>query len=332
MNTSSPGSMRAASRQNPPRLVVVAGPTAVGKSDLALDLARELGAEIINADSMQLYQGMDIGTAKLSDSEREGIPHHLLDIWPIEHEANVSEYQQLARAQVEQLHRAGKSAVLVGGSGLYINAVIDNLEFPGTDQVLREQLYRELEATGPAPLYSRLQELDPKAAASMEPNNARRIIRALEVIEITGKPYTAKLPRANRHFACTVIGLTRDRVDLDQRIETRVEQMWANGLLAEIAHLREQGLDSAPTAAKALGYAQGIAQLRGELSEDAAKTDTATATRRFARRQLSWFRRDPQLSWLEISPGGQEAGQGASSGGQLLDQAMAVIDQEAQTP
>lgn len=310
-----------------PRLVVVAGPTAVGKSDLALGLAHELDAEVINADSMQLYKGMDIGTAKLPAGEREGIPHHLLDIWSIETEANVSEYQRLARAQVEELHAAGKSAVLVGGSGLYINAVIDNLEFPGTDAGLRESLYAELESTGPEPLYQRLQELDPEAAELMEPNNARRIIRALEVIEITGKPYTAKLPRANRHFACTVIGLDRDRSDLDERIERRIDQMWHEGLLDEIAELRELGLDTAPTASKALGYAQGIAQLRGELTEAEAKTDTATATRRFARRQLSWFRRDPEMTWLNVSVDNAEL-----AADQLLEQALGVVDQSTPTP
>lgn len=307
-----------------PQLVVVAGPTAVGKSDLALGLAKELDAEIINADSMQLYRGMDIGTAKLSESERAGIPHHLLDIWPIDYEANVSEYQRIAREQVESLHAAGKSAVLVGGSGLYINAVIDNLEFPGTDPALRDSLYAEFETHGPEPLYQRLQEIDPAAAASMEPNNARRIIRALEVIEITGKPYTAKLPRSNRHFECTVIGLTRDRADLDRRIETRIDQMWESGLLGEIAALREQGLDTAPTASKALGYAQGIAQLCGEFTEREAKTETATATRRFARRQLSWFRRDPSMTWLDISEIGSEE--------RLLATALALVDRPSGTP
>lgn len=310
-----------------PKLVVVAGPTAVGKSDLSLGLARALDAEIVNADSMQLYKGMDIGTAKLPESEREGIEHHLLDIWSIADEASVSEYQRLARAQIKAIHARDKSALLVGGSGLYINAVIDNLDFPGTDPELREQLYAELESVGPEPLYDRLKERDPKAAESMEPNNARRIIRALEVIQITGQPYTAKLPRADRHFDCTVIGLRRDRGDLDGRIERRIDQMWRDGLLDEIAELREQGLDAAPTASKALGYAQGAAQLRGELAEEAAKIETATATRRFARRQLSWFNRDPKMTWLDVS---DESGE--RTVGELLELALGVVDQREQTP
>ena len=312
---------------NGPRLVVVAGPTAVGKSDLALSLARELNGEVVNADSMQLYRGMDIGTAKLSEVERAGVKHHLLDVWSIDVEANVSEYQRLARAQIKALHAAGKSAILVGGSGLYINAVIDKLEFPGTDSSLREGLYAELEADGPEPLFRRLEEVDPAAAASMEPNNARRIIRALEVIEITGKPYTATLPRADRYFECCVIGLNRDRGDLDLRIEARIDQMWNSGLLDEIVELRDQGLDTAPTASKALGYSQGIAQLRGELTEHEAKTLTATGTRRFARRQLSWFRRDPKMTWLEVA-----AESGPKAHETLFQRAMAVVEQGAPTP
>lgn len=304
-------------------LVVVVGPTAVGKSELALDLAAKLGAEIVNADSMQLYQGMDIGTAKLPISERNGIPHHLLDIWPIDYEANVSEYQRLARSKISELRSEGTPVVLVGGSGLYINAVIDQLEFPGTDPVIRARLYQELESLGIELLHDRLRQLDPATATSIDMNNARRIIRALEVIEITGKQFTPALPRDRRHLTCTVVGLNRDRADLDQLIGVRVQQMWQAGLLAEIEHLRSLGLDSAPTAAKALGYAQGISQLVGELTADEAQTATAVATRRFARRQLSWFRRDSGIVWFDLPTGQVDC---AKRHGEILVEILAIVE------
>jgi tRNA dimethylallyltransferase len=278
-------------------VVAVVGPTAAGKSDLAIQLALELGGEIVNADSMQLYRGMDIGTAKVPPALRRGVPHHLLDVWDITHPADVASYQRDARAVVDGLLAAGRTPVLVGGSGLYVRAVLDELEFPGTDPTQRARLEAELAEHGPAVLHARLAAVAPDAAAAILPSNGRRIVRALEVIALTGS-FTARLPEHRSRYDVVQLGVDRD--DLDDRIARRVDVMWAAGLLDEVVELDARGLSEGRTAARALGYAQVLAWLRGELgSSDEARTATAAATRRFARRQRSWFRRDPRIFWLD---------------------------------
>ncbi|MFI7420967.1 tRNA (adenosine(37)-N6)-dimethylallyltransferase MiaA [Nonomuraea sp. NPDC049684] len=279
-------------RQQP--VIAVVGPTAAGKSDLAVDLALRLGGECVNADSMQLYRGMDIGTAKLTPAEQRGVPHHLLDIWDVTVTASVAEYQRLAR----ELFAKIDVPVLVGGSGLYVRAALDDLEFPGTDPVIRARLEEELAERGPAPLYERLRELDPAAAEAILPSNGRRIVRALEVIEHSGRPFSATMPSYDAVYPSVQLGLEVPRPELDERIELRVERMWAAGLVEEVRALLGQGLAEGRTAGRALGYAQVIRFLEGEWSEEQAFAETVRATRRFARRQESWFRRDPRVRWL----------------------------------
>jgi tRNA dimethylallyltransferase len=281
--------------------VAVVGPTATGKSDLAIALALGLGGEVVNADSMQLYRGMDIGTAKLTVAERGGIVHHLLDVWPIAKSAAVAEYQQLARAVIADVHARGLVPILVGGSGLYLRGALDHLEFPGESPPIRARLAGELATVGAPVLHSRLAELDPRAAEQILPTNGRRIVRALEVIELTGRPFTATMPGFDSLYRCVQLGL--DRADLDERVERRVHVMMQAGLLDEIRGLLPAGLRTSPTAGKALGYAQLLAVLddagavTGDL--DAAIELTVRATRRFVRRQRSWFRRDPRIAWLD---------------------------------
>jgi tRNA dimethylallyltransferase len=275
------------------------GPTAAGKSELSLALARALDGEVINADSMQLYQGMDIGTAKLTTSERGGIPHHLLDIWPVTQTASVSEYQVLARAVIEDIQRRGQTPILVGGSGLYVRAAIDKLQFPGTDPDLRATLEAELAEVGPARLHARLASVDPAAAAAILPGNGRRIVRALEVVQLSGGPFTATLPQYESAFPTVQLGIHLPRPELDRRIAVRVGRMWDLGLVAEVRRLAEAGLREGRTASRALGYAQVLAFLDGHWSEEQAMAQTIQATRRFARRQESWFRRDPRVIWLD---------------------------------
>ncbi|MDA0563980.1 tRNA (adenosine(37)-N6)-dimethylallyltransferase MiaA [Streptomonospora sp. S1-112] len=294
----------AANAAGGPPVIAVVGPTAAGKSDLAVELALRLGArrgaaEIINADSMQLYRGMDIGTAKLTVAERRGVPHHLLDIWDVTRAANVAEYQDLARALIDGLRGRGAAPVLVGGSGLYVRAALDELDFPGTDPAVRARLEEELERRGPAPLHARLAERDPEAARAILPGNGRRIVRALEVIELTGRPFTATLPEHTSHYPCVQIGLRVPRPVLDDRIEERVARMWRAGLVEEVRALRDAGLAEGRTASRALGYAQALRFLAGEWTEEEAREETVRATRRFARRQESWFRRDPRVHWLD---------------------------------
>lgn len=279
-------------RQQP--VIAVVGPTAAGKSDLAVDLALRLGGECVNADSMQLYRGMDIGAAKLTEAERRGVPHHLLDIWDVTVTASVAEYQKLARAVFD----AVEVPVLVGGSGLYVRAAIDELEFPGTDPEIRARLEEELAERGPAPLYERLRERDPAAAAAILASNGRRIVRALEVIELSGRPFSATMPSYDAVYPSVQIGLEVPRPVLDERIELRVARMWQAGLVDEVRALLGQGLAEGRTAGRALGYAQVIRFLAGEWSEEQAMTETVRLTRRFARRQESWFRRDPRVRWL----------------------------------
>jgi tRNA dimethylallyltransferase len=280
-------------------VVAVVGPTAAGKSDLAVALAESVDGEVVNADSMQLYRGMDIGTAKLSPQERRGIPHHLLDVWDVTQTASVAEFQRLARAAIEKLRKAGRTPVLVGGSGLYIRAALDDLDFPGTDAALRAELERELSEQGPAPLYQRLRAADPVAAQEILPSNGRRIVRALEVILLTGEPFAASLPSPHYVIDETLqIGLTVPRTELDERIGRRVQHMWQAGFVDEVRRLEAAGLRRGRTASQALGYAQVLRFLSGEGTEEDAKAETIMATRRFARRQDSWFRRDPRVQWL----------------------------------
>ena len=279
-------------------IIAVVGPTATGKSDLGLALAERLDGEIVNADAMQLYRGMDIGTAKLSFAARRGIPHHQLDVLEVGDEASVAAYQLAARADLDAIHDRGGRPLLVGGSGLYVRAALDRLEIPPTDAAVRSRLMAELDTDGLSGLRARLHELDPMAAAAIEPSNGRRIVRALEVVELTGRPFSATMPRREHLVPTIVIGLQAERNALDARIGRRVERMWSDGLLDEVERLLRAGLRSGPTAAKALGYRQAIAQLDGRLTATEAMAETATATRRFGRRQESWFRPDPRVVWL----------------------------------
>ncbi|NKY14259.1 tRNA (adenosine(37)-N6)-dimethylallyltransferase MiaA [Streptomyces somaliensis] len=281
-----------------PRVIAVVGPTAAGKSDLGIHLARELGGEVVNADSMQLYRGMDIGTAKLTPEERGGVPHHLLDVWEVTETASVAEYQRLARAEIDRLLARGRTPVLVGGSGLYVRGAVDALEFPGTDPAVRARLEAELAERGPGALHARLAAADPAAARAILPGNGRRVVRALEVVEITGRPFTANLPGPDPVYETVQIGVDVGRPELDARIAARVDRMWEAGLVDEVRALEERGLREGRTASRALGYQQVLAALAGECTEREARDETVRATKRFARRQDSWFRRDPRVHWL----------------------------------
>ncbi|QNP65669.1 tRNA (adenosine(37)-N6)-dimethylallyltransferase MiaA [Streptomyces genisteinicus] len=281
-----------------PRVIAVVGPTAAGKSDLGVFLAQQLDGEVVNADSMQLYRGMDIGTAKLTLEERDGVPHHLLDIWDVTEAASVAEYQRLARAEIDRLLAEGRTPVLVGGSGLYVRGAVDALEFPGTDPAVRARLEEELELHGPGALHARLAAADPPAAAAILPGNGRRIVRALEVIEITGRPFTANLPGHESVYDTVQIGVDVGRPELDARIAARVDRMWEAGLVEEVRRLEAGGLRRGRTASRALGYQQVLAALAGECTDQQAREDTVRTTKRFARRQDSWFRRDPRVRWL----------------------------------
>ncbi|MFM9556408.1 MULTISPECIES: tRNA (adenosine(37)-N6)-dimethylallyltransferase MiaA [Streptomyces] len=283
----------------PSRVIAVVGPTAAGKSDLGVFLAQRLGGEVVNADSMQLYRGMDIGTAKLTPEERRGVPHHLLDIWDVTAAASVAEYQRLARARIDALLADGRWPILVGGSGLYVRGAVDNLEFPGTDPEIRARLEEELTLRGSGALHARLAAADPEAAHAILPSNGRRIVRALEVIEITGKPFTANLPGHDAVYDTVQIGVDVARPELDERIARRVDRMWDAGLVDEVRALEAQGLREGRTASRALGYQQVLAALAGQCTMDEARAETVRATKRFARRQDSWFRRDPRVHWLK---------------------------------
>lgn len=285
------------------------GPTATGKSELAVELALRLvpvtdgPVEIVNADSMQLYQGLDIGTAKMSTAEQRGVVHHLFDVWPLAKSAAVAEYQSQARAAIDDVHARSGLPILVGGSGLYVRAAIDRLDFPGESPQIRGRLAAELADAGPQSLHRRLAAVDADAAAAILPNNGRRIVRALEVIEITGGPFRARMPAFDSVYDTVQIGL--DRGDLDGRVDLRVVQMMRRGLVDEVVALCRLGLRVSPTAGKALGYAQILAvvddagTVHGDLSEAVAATQRAT--RRFVRRQRSWFRRDPRITWLDAA-------------------------------
>jgi tRNA dimethylallyltransferase len=287
-----------------PHVVAVVGATATGKSGLAIALARALDGEVVNTDSMQLYRGMDIGTAKEPEAAWQGVPHHLLDIWPVTRTANVADYQNLARAAIDGIIARGRVPVLAGGSGLYVRAALDDLHFPGTDGGIRARLEAELAEAGALVLHARLAGLDPAAAAAILPSNGRRIVRALEVIEITGRPFTATMPTyepAGQARSGVQLGLTLPRPELDERIAARVDRMWQAGFETEVKNLVQQGLREGKTASRALGYQQVLRYLDGQLTLDEARHQTVAATRRFARRQESWFRRDPRVRWLDAS-------------------------------
>ncbi|MDX6302758.1 MAG: tRNA dimethylallyltransferase [Nocardioidaceae bacterium] len=283
-----------------PPVVAVVGPTAAGKTDLSLDLAERLGGEVVNTDAMQVYRGMDIGTAKLPPEQRRGIPHHLLDVLDVEEQATVAEFQSRARTVVEDCRARGVTPVLVGGSALYTRAVLDRFEFPGTDPALRARLEADLAAVGPTALHDRLRERDPEAAAHILPGNTRRVVRALEVITLTGRPFTARLPELAYHFTGSVqVGVRIPRPVLDRRIELRVRRMWDAGFVDEVRRLAEAGLREGRTANRALGYQQVLEHLDGRLTEQEAFDRTVAGTRRFARRQASWFDKDPRITWVD---------------------------------
>lgn len=300
-----------------PRVIAVVGPTAAGKSDLGVFLAQRLGGEVVNADSMQLYRGMDIGTAKLTLEERDGVPHHLLDIWDVTEAASVAEYQKLARAEIDRLLADGRWPILVGGSGLYVRGAVDHLEFPGTDPAVRARIEEELALHGSGALHARLAAADPGAAQAILPSNGRRIVRALEVIEITGKPFTANLPGHDSVYDTVQIGVDVGRPELDERIATRVDRMWDAGLVDEVRALEAVGLREGRTASRALGYQQVLAALAGECTDDDARAETVRATKRFARRQDSWFRRDPRVHWLSGA---------VADRGELPGRALALVE------
>ncbi|MGH1564773.1 tRNA (adenosine(37)-N6)-dimethylallyltransferase MiaA [Mumia sp. DW29H23] len=285
-------------------VVAVVGPTAAGKSDLAVVLAQRLGetgrgGEIVNVDAYQVYRGMDVGTAKLPVDERGGVPHHLLDVLDVTEPATVAEFQTWARAAIDDIQGRGAVPVLVGGSALYVRAVVDAFEFPGTDPEVRARLEEELRTQGPEALHRRLAEVDPDAAQSILVSNGRRIVRALEVVEITGRPFAASLPAHTAFYDdVRMIGVDVPRDVLDDRITRRVDRMWEAGLVDEVRALVERGLAESRTASRALGYAQVLAFLDGTMSEDEARDATVRGTRKFARRQDSWFRKDPRIVWL----------------------------------
>jgi tRNA dimethylallyltransferase len=288
-----------------PKLIAVVGPTGSGKSNLAIEIAKRVlshggRAEIINADSMQFYRGMDIGTAKLSVEERQGITHHLFDWLEITDESTAAEYQTVARPLIEELQAQGVVPILVGGSMLYVAAVLNNFEFPARDAQLRAQLEADLEQVGPHELHRRLAAIDPVAAGRITPENGRRTVRALEIVTLTGQPFAAALPDEIVDWQPVLeIGTNGPREDLRARLEARVHQMWANGLLNEVERLIPLGVRNGKTSSRAIGYAQALNQIDGLMSEDEAIADTVRLTQKYARRQMSWFRRDPRINWLD---------------------------------
>ena len=294
-------------------VVAVVGPTTAGKSSLAIELALALGGEVVNADSMQLYRGMDIGTAKVTAQEMRGVPHHLLDVWPVTHPAAAAEYQELGRAALDDIAARGRVPILAGGSGLYIRAALEDLSFPITDAGTRSRLESLLAEQGAASLHARLAALDPAAAAAILPSNGRRVVRALEVIELTGQPFSATMPTYDTSRPAVQLGITLPRPELDSRIAARVDHMWAAGFEDEVRGLVTLGLRQGRTASRALGYQQMLRHLDGSCTLDEARAETVKATKRFARRQESWFRRDPRVHWLD------------PLAGDLLSQALARI-------
>lgn len=282
------------------KVVVICGATATGKSDIGIEVAQSIDAEIINADSMQLYKGMDIGTAKLSLDEQSGVPHHLLDILSVREDSTVAWYQELARRTISEIHARNKHAVIVGGTGLYIKAILDDLNFPDTDPAIRARLESEALEFGTDSLFARLQIEDPAAALAIDRANTRRVIRALEVIEITGKPFTANLPRedSSRYPDAMQFGLVMEREHLRERIDQRVDRMWEKGFVAEVDQLIKDGILEGATAQRAIGYSSLIAMRAGLMTEEEAKEETQRATRQYARRQETWFSRDARITWV----------------------------------
>ncbi|HZD99727.1 MAG TPA: tRNA (adenosine(37)-N6)-dimethylallyltransferase MiaA [Micromonosporaceae bacterium] len=295
-------------------VLAIVGPTAAGKSALSLALAERLGGEVVNADSMQLYRGMDIGTAKLTPAERHGIDHHVLDIWPVTQSASVAEYQRLARVAIDDILARGRVPLLVGGSGLYLRAALEHFDFPGTDAALRARLEAELADVGSVPLHARLAAIDPAAAAKILPSNGRRVVRALEVIELTGAPFAAALPDPSPVYPSMQIGVDLDTATLDERIAARVRHMFDAGLVDEVRALLAEGLADGRTASRALGYQQVLAYLDGRYDLARAAADTVQATRRFVRRQRTWFHRDPRIGWLD------------GTAPDLVDEAVAMME------
>jgi len=284
-------------------LIFIVGATATGKSNLAIKVAQKLQGEVVNADSMQLYKGMDIGTAKLSKNERQGIEHHLIDILEVTEDSSAAQYQALGRAKIDELLLKEIPTIVVGGTGLYVKSILDDLNFPDTDEEVRARLQRECESIGALALHAKLAKLDPAAAAAIPAQNSRRVIRALEVIELTGRPFTANLPRqgSSRYPDAKQFGLVMDREKLSDVISNRVERMWEKGFVAEVRELLAKGLREGKTARAALGYSQIIRFLDGELSEIEAQEDTKRATRQYSRRQETWFSRDSRITWLKGS-------------------------------
>ena len=284
-------------------LIFIVGATATGKSDLAIRVAQKLQGEVVNADSMQLYKGMDIGTAKLSKNERQGIEHHLIDILEVTEDSSAAQYQALARAKIDELLLKEIPTIVVGGTGLYVKSILDDLNFPDTNEEVRARLQRECESIGALALHANLAKLDPAAAAAIPAQNSRRVIRALEVIELTGRPFTANLPRqgSSRYPDAKQFGLVMDREKLSDVISNRVERMWEKGFVAEVRELLAKGLREGKTARAALGYSQIIRFLDGEISEIEAQEDTKRATRQYSRRQETWFSRDNRITWLKGS-------------------------------
>ncbi|EFG47611.1 tRNA dimethylallyltransferase [Brevibacterium mcbrellneri ATCC 49030] len=282
-------------------VINVVGATATGKSDLAITLAHHLDGEIINADSMQFYRGMDIGTAKVSPEQQAEVPHHLLDILEVTQDASVSEYQSRARALIDEIHQRGRTPIIVGGSGLYVRAATDVMNFPGTDPAMRARLEGIAEAGALHDMYAMLEELDPKAASTIKPTDARRIVRALEVIALTGDTFSSELPEYTYYTPTIQVGLAQDRETLHQRIADRVHLMWDAGWVDEVRTLLDQGLRDGKTARHAIGYAQIIDYLDGNMTADLAIDSTVTRTRQFAKRQETWFRRDPRIHWFDAA-------------------------------
>jgi len=291
-------------------IVALVGPTASGKSALAIEIAERLNGEVINADAMQIYRGLNIGTGKPTSAQRATVPHHVFDLWPVGHPVSVAEYQRVARVALEDVLGRGRTPIVVGGSWLYVRALLDELNFPGTDAQVRARWEQRLHSEGPAVLHAELARRDPAAAIAILPSNGRRIVRALEVIEITGEPFTANLPRESTRYPATYLGLDVPRDVLDERIADRVAEMWAAGWVDEVRDLPE--LASSPTAVMALGYPQVLAFLAGEIDEQAARDETVRLTRKFARRQDRFFRRDERVQWL------------AYDAPDLLDQALSI--------
>ncbi len=294
-------------------MIAVVGSTATGKSDLGIALAQRLDGEVVNADALQLYRGMDVGTAKLRPDERGGVPHHLLDVLEVTDEASVAAYQRDVRACLDDVLGRGRVPILVGGSGLYVRAALDHLDIPPTDPSVRARLEADADEIGAARLYERLQQVDPVAAERILPGNVRRVVRALEVVELTGRPFSATLPVPRYLRPTAQVGLRVPRPDLDERIARRVARMWQDGLLAEVEALTRCGLRQGRTASRAVGYAQALAELDGDLTSEQAQDATARLTRRLARRQESWFGRDDRVRWLD------------ATAPDLLDRALDVV-------